>query len=47
MGTSIILKLKYISGVVYLYVIHLLIFLAESNKVEIWVTGIGNTYLEA
>ena len=35
------------SGVVYLRGIHLLIFLAELNGMEIWASDIGNAYLEA
>ena len=35
------------SGVFYLRSIHILVFLADTNKMETWATDIGNTYLEA
>jgi Reverse transcriptase (RNA-dependent DNA polymerase) len=35
------------SGVVSLQGIHILVFLAELNKLELWATDIGNAYLKA
>jgi len=44
--TNIPLESVY-SGVVSLWVLQLVLFLAELNHLETWATEIGNTYLEA
>jgi len=44
--TEVLLDSVY-SDIVFLCGIHLLVFLAELNDLNIWVTDIGNAYLEA
>jgi len=35
------------SGILFLHGLHLLVFLAELNDLDVWVTNIGNANLEA